>query len=117
MNTAALVSDICTCGFLRWARRRLRLLGYRVVFPRAYWRHDLLLSRYARRIGGIVVTRDKWFPKPRILVNSVKYEEAWTELCRALKTLRETRPQGEMCPVHHDANPVAAGLLVWLRPG
>ena len=111
MNRIVLVSDICTCGFLRWARRRLRLLGYRVVFPRAYWRHDLLLSRYARRIGGIVVTRDKWFPQPRILVNSVKYEEAWTELCRALKTLRETRPQGEMCPVRHDANP--GRLLVW----
>jgi len=88
-----LVADACTAGFMRWAETRLTLIGYRVVYPRAYWRYDHFLARYARKIGGVVVTRDKTFPNPKILISRQKNEEAWTELCRGLRGILH----GEMC--------------------
>ena len=94
-----LIVDACTAGFMKYVEKRLRLMGYTVLYPRVYWVDDDFLHMYARKVGGVVVTMDKGFPEPKILITKNKYEEAWTELCRQLRRMRETVSEGDVsCP-------------------
>ena len=81
-----LVADECTIGFLRWAEKRLKLLGFEVVFPpRGIRRHDPALAEFARRVGGVVVTYDGRFPGDKVVLDGrLKYEEQYTQLVREL---------------------------------
>ena len=96
-----LVFDYSVRGFCEWARRRLELLGFRVVCRAGIQFHDPLLVDYSERVGAVLVTTDKGLAArygrsillpmpPRTRRGEPKrrfYEEWWTLLARGLHEL------------------------------
>jgi len=85
-----LVFDLSVIGFARRYRRILELKGIEVVIPpRSIAMHDPILHRYAMMLGGIVVTSDKGFPDPKILLpmERPKYEKWHTVLMREVNRI------------------------------
>ena len=91
-----LVFDISCIGFARRYRRILEAKGMEVVIPpNPIARHDYSLHRYALKVGGIVVTTDKHFPDPKIVLpmytrenKKPKYEKWHTVLMKEVSRLR-----------------------------
>jgi len=90
-----LVFDHSIIGFARWCRRRLELLGYKVVIPpTGVMKHDMLLEEYAERVNGIIVTTDKSIKyKHKVLLDmptdkKPKYEKWYTELIKKLSNYK-----------------------------
>jgi len=83
------VADVSLWGFIRWAERRLRLLGIKVVYPPAR-ASDYSIAELARRLGAVVVTTDKRFPYEDKVVlefptnKKPKYEKLYTQLMKKL---------------------------------
>ena len=90
-----LVFDVPLLGFARWAKKRLELLGFKVVEPP--YKDDDLIAKWAKENFGnfIIITTDKNFPcKHKIVlptffktnagVGKPKYEKLYTRLCVAV---------------------------------
>lgn len=66
-----MIFDIPNIGFARWAKKRLELLGYRVI--ETPYKYDIAIALYAERLGAIVVTSDKRFPYRKKIVLPQKF--------------------------------------------
>jgi len=88
-----LVFDIPCIGFARRYRHILELKGIEVIIPPEHIaKHDPSLHTYAVKMGAIVVTTDKKFPDPKIVLpmysregKKPKYEKWHTVLMKELR--------------------------------
>ncbi|RLG85441.1 MAG: hypothetical protein DRO39_05620 [Thermoprotei archaeon] len=96
MHRVRLVFDIPCIGFARRYKRVLEAKGIEVIIPSdGVARHDLSLHAYAVSRNAIVVTTDKRFPDPKIVLpmytkegKKPKYEKWHTALMKELRRLR-----------------------------
>jgi len=96
VDKVRLVFDIPCIGFARRFRHILEAKGIEVIIPPdAVARHDPALHAYALKRGAIVVTTDRLFPDPKIVLpmytrenRKPKYEKWHTALMKELRRLR-----------------------------
>ena len=99
MHRIRLVFDIPCIGFARRFRRILEAKGIEVIIPPdAVARHDPALHAYALKKGAIVVTTDRLFPDPKIVLpmytkerKKPKYERWHTVLMKAVHRMNKNR--------------------------
>ena len=82
-----LLFDVSLVGFYRWVRRRLELLGIRVILTR--YKNDKDIALEAEKLNAIVVTTDKTFQYPYKIVLPMRRPKYETWLTYLLKQLRE----------------------------
>lgn len=110
------MADIPCIGFLRWARRRLELLGIEILIPpESVARDDLTLSEWAKSLGGLVVTTDRGFPEPKILLpmDRPKYERWLTILLKEISARRRGDPDESRSVVTRHAHPSPRAGPLW----
>ena len=94
-----LVFDIPCIGFARRYKHILEAKGIEVIIPSpALARNDYALHYFAVKLGAIVVTTDKRFPDPKIVLpmytkerKKPKYERWHTVLMKAVHRMNKNR--------------------------
>lgn len=83
-----LIVDAPCIGLIKRYRKRLQLLGFKIIIPWCYFKDDEWLKKLAEREKAIIVTYDKDFvgyDRAIVLTQHKRYEEQITEFFKKLR--------------------------------